>query len=419
MIQLLKLRGNARFICVQAPTVQDVINDSADIAKGLSEPVNIFYTLAHHTKGKRTHKSFESQDVLPFDIDGIDHAKTETYIEIICRTLGLDVKTTGIIASGNGLHLLVRITPITDVKYFQKFKPAYKKLCTEIDSVLKSEGLPGNADPVVFEPARIFRLPNTKNIKEKNGKTIIKDCTIINAKMEQQEFELVNPIEDDQMQWWGPIFLKHCRADKHPFRVPVISNGRAIAEQLYAQELGLVDHAYDENCPVSRGQVKTNMDGYGVCTNLEEGEVLIPPVAEQWKMFNNVGYGDSWSEFDGTLEGLKKKRKELMENWIEQPFDNDKGPEQFKVGDKIISYDRRANSGYERVVISMIADTVTYQLTGGQCTKNDVDYRTCRLLKRREPKIKKWCFECGNSAGISQMSCCSKKLVKFKEIIEE
>lgn len=127
------------------------------------EQWNLFYTVANCGEGKR---EFKSQNVIAFDVDGIDVEKLEDYINIVLETLGIYRQDTGIVASGNGLHFLVGLdSPITEKEYFAKHRPQYRALLNKINLALATRGLKGNADPAVWDARRILRVPGTANRK--------------------------------------------------------------------------------------------------------------------------------------------------------------------------------------------------------------------------------------------------------------
>lgn len=153
-----------------------------------AERWNQFYTLANCTDAKR---EFRDQQVIAFDIDGIDTAPNLRlkYAEIICDVLGVAKEKTGIVGSGNGLHFIIELPEqltITSSATFKELKPHYKKVCQMIDFALAEAGLPGNADPAIFEPRRLLRLPGTENRKEKG----ISQCVLFQHNLEPQPLDL-------------------------------------------------------------------------------------------------------------------------------------------------------------------------------------------------------------------------------------
>ena len=146
---------------------------------------NMFYTVASCTENKR---EFSSQSVIMFDLDGINTDNLDAYISAVCTCLGLHSHHTGIVFSGNGLHFAVGLTqPITEAIYFDKNRRHYKALCEKINGALAAAAIPGKADPAVFDPRRIMRLPGTENRKE--GKQI-RVCSVLQGAVIPRDFDL-------------------------------------------------------------------------------------------------------------------------------------------------------------------------------------------------------------------------------------
>jgi len=146
---------------------------------------NMFYTLSSCLEERG--RKFESQSVIPIDIDDMDTTRIDEYIVVILRTLGLPREKVGIIASGNGLHFIIQL-PFTfkSTVFFDENKGYYKAMCGRINQALYMHGLSGQADPVVFSKGRMLRLPNTDNVK--NGAR--RKCFFINANIEPIDISL-------------------------------------------------------------------------------------------------------------------------------------------------------------------------------------------------------------------------------------
>lgn len=160
-----------------------------------AERYNLYFTLAYCTDKKR---EFQSQEVLCFDLDGIDIDKSDEYIPIVLHNLGLDPEKTAIVNSGNGLHFYILLrTPFVKKEYFDIFREHYAAICQMVNTAIKQAGLylrpkqgsqpEGGLDASVFEPRRIMRLPETLNRKE--GKPE-KKCFVIRGALEVQTFDL-------------------------------------------------------------------------------------------------------------------------------------------------------------------------------------------------------------------------------------
>lgn len=200
---------------------------------------NLFYTVANcHSEekdredGKRgfTHRVFDEVGTVAFDLDGIEHKYRDQYIETVCRVLQVDPKKTGIVNSGNGLHFLIGLRRAATTKdWYKKKAHHYKALCVKINKALETEGIPGKADPSVFEPRRILRLPGTVNRKPDKPE---KKAELINPIGASQAFNfaelsgLPDVNKDEQLDQKilrrypnvdcpaildGCLFLKHCK----------------------------------------------------------------------------------------------------------------------------------------------------------------------------------------------------------------
>lgn len=139
-------------------------NIETDLPKflGEKEHVNLFYTVAHHLEGKRFKSSWQAQNIIPFDLDGIDLDKIDLYPPIVAEACGFDLSKTAIVYSGNGCHILVEVSKITDPEYIKRNKAGYVSLLERIESACKEAGLAFDKDSTAWDYARILRLPFTK-----------------------------------------------------------------------------------------------------------------------------------------------------------------------------------------------------------------------------------------------------------------
>jgi len=151
----------------RAPSVAELFADIDRYMEPIpdDERYNLYYTAANCLE--ESGRKLVSQNVIPFDIDGIDIEKYEEYIPIVLNALGIERENTGIVMSGNGLQFIIGIVePIMDEEYFDENRVFYKATCGNINSALFMAGMEGNADTSVFSAARLLRLPNTSNIKK-------------------------------------------------------------------------------------------------------------------------------------------------------------------------------------------------------------------------------------------------------------
>lgn len=213
----------------RAPSVAVLLKDIEKYVEAIpvKDRWNIFYTVANCGDGKR---KFESQSVLPFDFDGIDTARIDEYIKEICEFLKLDKDTTGLVFSGNGLHVLIGLKKkITKADYFKKNRHHYKAVADQINKHLKEKGLTGKTDTSVFDHRRILRLPNTENRKPDKA---TKTAKVLNAKITPVDFDITKisglpdvpdseqiskdyirryPRTDNEAVLTGCEFLKFCK----------------------------------------------------------------------------------------------------------------------------------------------------------------------------------------------------------------
>lgn len=150
------------------------------------EKWNLYYTSHPCQTTKRIWNG--PQEVLPFDIDGLDIERLEEYIFLVLETLKLNRHETGIVFSGNGLQFIIGLSqPIQEESFFEKNREHYKALCAQINRALENRQLLGKADPSVFSPARLLRLPGTEN--RKAGK-VSRFARLIESRIEPITFDL-------------------------------------------------------------------------------------------------------------------------------------------------------------------------------------------------------------------------------------
>lgn len=221
----------------RAKSVADLLQNIDEHVKQIpkSDRWNIFYTIANCGEGKR---EFQSQDVMAFDVDGLDTEKIDDYIRVVTTHLGLKSFETGIVFSGNGLHFLVGLKkPIRNKTYFAQNRHHYRALCAKLNAELQGANLPGKFDTTVFDARRILRLPNTENRKPDKARKFAK---ILNATIKPVDFHLptysgvpeVAPNEqidanflkkystDEKAVEEGCAFLKDCRENPEDIDEP-------------------------------------------------------------------------------------------------------------------------------------------------------------------------------------------------------
>lgn len=159
------------------PTIADLFKRTGDILNelGRANHTNIYFTVAHHSgiggqRPSRTNATFEQQTVLPFDIDYVDQARLNEYLLPVSELLKCEKENLVLVSSGYGLQVYAHLkNPIRSAKYMKETKLAYNELCHRLQEALDLKKLPGKVDPVIWDPARIMRMPGTLN--EKPGRT--------------------------------------------------------------------------------------------------------------------------------------------------------------------------------------------------------------------------------------------------------
>lgn len=167
----------------------------AEVEKAGGNRENLFYTLAHHSgcqnspRPVRSKSTFEFQTVIAFDLDKIDTTQWGEYASVIASILQAPLNAFTCINSGNGLHMVAGLRhPIRSSDYFAENKDAYGEICKQAAAEITKKGLPlGQVDSVVFEPARIFRLPGSLNVKKDKPP---KECSLLQTSEAVLEIDL-------------------------------------------------------------------------------------------------------------------------------------------------------------------------------------------------------------------------------------
>lgn len=172
----------------RAPSVAALLKDPmlylAQVPE--AERVNLYYTVADCFE--EPGRILESQKVIPFDIDDIEAGSEEDVARAAVEALGVDWNKTGVVFSGNGVQLLIEIEEaFTAVDVFEKERELYRACCVKINLALESRNLRGKADPVVWSPARIMRMPCTKNVKPNKPERMAR---LIQGNVETQDFTI-------------------------------------------------------------------------------------------------------------------------------------------------------------------------------------------------------------------------------------
>jgi P4 family phage/plasmid primase-like protien len=158
------------------------------------EQWNLFYTVAHHRVSgtdrypARTAGTFEYQTALAFDIDAADTARAMEYATLVAEVLRIKAEDTLVIASGNGVHVIVALKyPVSSATAFAENRDAYKEILHKVKAKMEAANLPGTPDPSIFDPARVLRLPGTVNRKPSKADT---ECRLIQATSTTHDLDL-------------------------------------------------------------------------------------------------------------------------------------------------------------------------------------------------------------------------------------
>jgi len=175
MYQIISLRYNPQKKVVQhryhqvfARDYTHLVTARPDLVKlfketqGEGEDYNLFFTASQATLNDRN--DFQSQEIIPFDLDNIDVDHLEDYLDVWTGVTGIAWKKCWCVKTGNGLQIHVRVREFKE-EYIQTYKPAYRALCKTLDSAMASVGLKGNTDTTVFCKTQLLRLPGTTNRK--------------------------------------------------------------------------------------------------------------------------------------------------------------------------------------------------------------------------------------------------------------
>jgi P4 family phage/plasmid primase-like protien len=158
---------------------------------------NLYYTLGETTGDDR--REWHGQEVIPFDIDNVVQDDgtfdEDLWLTTIFETLGVDADKCIVVASGNGLQILVQPPDkITDKKFFMKHRKSYERLCAELTTALENVGLSGfKVDPSSFAPNRVARLPFTEN--RKPGRPV-RHARLLKGQLQPQDFHIRPPKGD-------------------------------------------------------------------------------------------------------------------------------------------------------------------------------------------------------------------------------
>lgn len=130
------------------------------------------------------------QEIVAFDLDGVDLKFIDIYSTVVASTLGIDLSKTTVIKSGRGIHYIILLDKPLNTDDMQRYKYHYNLLCRKINVALANKNLPvDRCDPNVFRNACSLRMPGT--INPKNGAV----CQFHTRNLEPQAFTLKEKFE--------------------------------------------------------------------------------------------------------------------------------------------------------------------------------------------------------------------------------
>lgn len=254
------------------------------------ERYNLHYTNAYCVPKSKFGRlrEFVYQEIIPFDLDGIDLTRQEEYIEAVFKVIKAEKDKTSIICSGNGLHIIVALDyQITDLK---EHKPYYNVVCSMINDEFIKRGLPGSVDKIRLMEAATLRFPFTINRKDEKPDTY---CHFIYNNLQRQPFylkdvcgdiplteihgEKYHSVVDTQAVLNGCLFLKHSLANAATLSEPEWY--AMIGVLAFIPEIGTeLCHTYSrghEGYDYDQTQAKIDQVLYGVgkprkCSSIEE-----------------------------------------------------------------------------------------------------------------------------------------------------
>ena len=220
---------------------------------------NLFFSAAHTAKGRI--KKFLRQEIIPFDIDKVDYAKIESYLNIFSDVTGVPWRKTWVVKTGSGLQIMVRTHLFNDEDYFKKYRSHYKAICKELERRFLAAELPvKEVDTALWAVSKHPRLPFTQNIKPVGmpvtKKSVTTQCETYHVAVDVVDFDWDKWDEGDEGEvlgkkkknWDGdcpshdPNFIfQECGFLKEELE----KGGEGSSEKKWFAALGVVSHIKD------------------------------------------------------------------------------------------------------------------------------------------------------------------------------
>lgn len=184
------------------PDLATMLRDSDSWIQSIPEDqrVNLFYTL--NPQKKENNREARFFEYLAFDVDKVPVELTEKValriFETICKSLSIDPEKTGLVISGNGVHILIALDARIqfDPADLESKRQQYKIICTKLEKLFSNTNLEGvKLDPSILDISRVLRLPGTTNLKPNKGETWENPtkrtrCYTLKFNLEPQMFDL-------------------------------------------------------------------------------------------------------------------------------------------------------------------------------------------------------------------------------------
>lgn len=317
------------------------------------ERYNLFWTLAHVEEGKG--RKFISQEIMPFDIDGIDVERKEEYIDAVLPVLGITREECAVLFTGHGLHIYIQMDePFDDSGTFKELRYLYKGLIKRMNKALQDNYLIGDCDSDMWSAGRMGRMPLTMN--QKPEKTDAMVAVLVNN-MTPIHFDLVErapevqvdvteqvspkalarmPKPDTEGILDGCVFLKYCKNNQDKVPEPQwyamlsilgrLDNGNDLCHE-YSRDY----HKYDEQqtdykieqCMLSSGPrtCENINDMWGGCSACVHNGDIKSPILIKGKdhiATRDAGFRNLKINKDGTVTAGKPNYEDMIKFFKEE-----------------------------------------------------------------------------------------------------
>ena len=183
----------------RAPSVTELLLNYKTYLNSIpnEERFNIMFSLANVEDGSS--RTFISQEIYPFDIDGIDVTRIEEYLDAVLPVLKLSRDNCTVVATGHGIHIYAQGKLFEDIDYFKSARPIYKLVCDACNRAIADKWLTGGMDTDMWSPARMGRLPDTLNRKDYKGLPDV-NVTVLYNNIKPLDYELENLVQLEKVQ---------------------------------------------------------------------------------------------------------------------------------------------------------------------------------------------------------------------------